>query len=193
MPRSRSFNEEEVLTKIMCLFWEYGYETTNLGHMEAVTALPRTSLYNAFGNKADIFALILSVYHSVVESKFDELGEEPNIESLYLLFESMLNGDEDWPTGCLMVSTASHRSAIEDRHVELVQNYRAMLVDKTRDVLKINQDLGIINKTIDVGDSAEFLVCVAWGALLTQCISKDGQCVSAALKTLKRTCDSWCQ
>lgn len=196
MPRNRSFNEDEVLYKIMWLFWEQGYEATNLGHLEAVTSLPRTSLYNAFGNKADIFARILSLYHQVMENHFAEITESESIDSLVAVFEAMLDRHSEeganFPLGCLMVSAASQRSVLEERHIDLVHQYRAMLVNRAHNILKINQASGEVNASINVAESAEFLVCVAWGALLTQCIDTQGNCVQSAVATLKQTCANWC-
>ena len=90
-----------------------------------------------------------------------------------------------------MVGAASQRAVLEKRHIELVHNYRAMLVRRTRDLLKANQDAGQIGAHVNVDESAEFLVCVAWGALLTQCIDVGGHSVQAALLTLKQTCANW--
>ncbi|WP_448556587.1 TetR/AcrR family transcriptional regulator [Thalassotalea montiporae] len=196
MPRNRSFNEEEVLYKIMWTFWEQGYEATNLGHLEAATSLPRTSLYNAFGNKADIFAQILSLYHRVMEGHFAEVTAKPTMNSLVSVFEAMLDRQSEegkkFPLGCLMVGAASQRSVLEERHIELVHSYRSMLVSRAHDILKINQEAGEINANINVAESAEFLVCVAWGALLTQCIDTGGSSVQSAVATLKQTCINWC-
>lgn len=196
MPRNRSFNEEETLNKIMGLFWEQGYEATNISHLESITGLPRTSLYNAFGNKADIFALILSRYHQVMEGHFTALTAQPTMASLVTVFEAMLDRYSEagakFPLGCLMVGAASQRAVLEKRHIKLVHSYRAMLVQKSADVLKASQQSGAIDATLRVAESAEFLVCVAWGALLTQCIDVGGNSVQAALVTLKQTCESWC-
>ncbi len=196
MPRNRSFDENEVLYKIMWLFWQQGYEATNLGHLEAATSLPRTSLYNAFGNKADIFARILGLYHQVMERNFAELTADPDVTKLVTVFEAMLDRHSEsgaqFPLGCLMVGAASQRALLEPRHIDLVHNYRAMLVSRTESILSTSQQAGLIRADLNVAESAEFLVCVAWGALLTQCIDVGGNSVQSALLTLKQTCASWC-
>ena len=196
MPRSRSFDETSTLNKIMWLFWERGYEATNLNHLESATSLPRTSLYNAFGNKADIFARILTLYHQVMEGHISEITVEANMASLVAVFEAMLDRQSEvgaqFPLGCLMVGAASQRSVLEERHISLVQRYRAMLVEKARSILQQNQDLGLVNADLNVDDCAEFLVCIAWGALLTQCIDPEGSSVESATLTLRQTCASWC-
>ena len=196
MPRSRSFNEDEVLYKIMWLFWEQGYEATNLGHLEQVTSLPRTSLYNAFGNKADIFARILTQYHDLMESNFAEITARPDVASLVTVLETMLDRQSEmgsqFPLGCLMVGAASQRSLLEERHIELVHAYRAMLVRRVADILKTNQEKGAIIASLNIEESAEFLICVVWGALLTQCIDVAGNSVQSTIVTLKQTCANWC-
>ena len=53
--RPRTFDEGEVLTKVMTVFWEKGYDATSLDDLSEATGLTRPSLYGAFGNKAALY------------------------------------------------------------------------------------------------------------------------------------------
>ncbi|WP_244210855.1 TetR/AcrR family transcriptional regulator [Tenacibaculum singaporense] len=54
MPRVKSFNEEEVLTKAMCLFWKQGYSATFFQDLVYHLGINRASLYDTFGDKKEL-------------------------------------------------------------------------------------------------------------------------------------------
>lgn len=83
MPDSRpagrpiEFLPDEALDAAMQLFWERGYEATSLQDLESRTGLARSSLYNSFGSKRDLYAMSLARYKQ-------QLGE--------LMFAPLENG-----------------------------------------------------------------------------------------------------
>lgn len=62
MPRPREFDEEEVLTKAMDVFWTHGYDATSITDLMNATGLARGSLYKGFGDKKRLFMLALDSY-----------------------------------------------------------------------------------------------------------------------------------
>ncbi len=59
MARSKSFDEQEVITKAMFAFLERGYEATSLSALEKATGVDRKGLYNTFGDKEGLFVAAL--------------------------------------------------------------------------------------------------------------------------------------
>lgn len=64
MARPRKFQEKEVLTKVMHLFWEKGFRGTSLEDLVSVSGLNKGSLYGSFGNKEKLFRLAIEHYFS---------------------------------------------------------------------------------------------------------------------------------
>jgi len=64
--RPREFNEDEILEKIMGVFWKYGYESTGLRHICDATGLQKGSLYKAFAHKHDMYIKALSRYETTI-------------------------------------------------------------------------------------------------------------------------------
>jgi TetR/AcrR family transcriptional repressor of nem operon len=62
VPRHREFDEEQALDTAMELFWAKGYEGTSLGDLEEALGVGRQSLYNAFGDKRQLFLATLDRY-----------------------------------------------------------------------------------------------------------------------------------
>ena len=59
MPRPREFDEAAALEAAMECFWRRGYEATSLRDLTASMGLTAPSLYNAFGDKQELFARAL--------------------------------------------------------------------------------------------------------------------------------------
>lgn len=64
--RPREFDPDEMLAKIMQLFWENGYEATGLSDIIAATGLGKASLYKTFGNKHAMYLRALVHYEALV-------------------------------------------------------------------------------------------------------------------------------
>jgi TetR/AcrR family transcriptional repressor of nem operon len=62
MPRPRTFSPDDAVRAARDHFWRYGYEATSLTDLERVTGLNRSSIYQAFGTKRQLFDRALSSY-----------------------------------------------------------------------------------------------------------------------------------
>ena len=64
MPRVKLFDEKEVLTKAMNLFWRKGYSATSVQDLVNHLGINRGSLYDTFGNKEQLFNQSLALYRN---------------------------------------------------------------------------------------------------------------------------------
>ena len=62
MARKRSFDQDAVLRAARDVFWARGYEATSLDRLQAAMGLSRSSLYEAFGSKRELFGRVLVGY-----------------------------------------------------------------------------------------------------------------------------------
>ena len=60
--RPREFDRDDVLGHAMTLFWEKGFEASSLSDIVEATGLNKSSLYNAFGSKSELFSTALERY-----------------------------------------------------------------------------------------------------------------------------------
>lgn len=60
--RPREYDEEMVLDQAMSLFWSNGYEATTMGQLLQATGMAKGSLYQAFGDKHQLFHSALDRY-----------------------------------------------------------------------------------------------------------------------------------
>lgn len=61
MARPQAFNNNEVLYSAMHAYWQKGLKTS-IRDLEIATGISRSSLYNSFGDKDDMFKLCMDLY-----------------------------------------------------------------------------------------------------------------------------------
>ncbi|MEE8515861.1 MAG: TetR/AcrR family transcriptional regulator [Alphaproteobacteria bacterium] len=62
MARPREFDSTQALEKAMEVFWAKGYEATSLRDLITAMGISKSSLYNVFGNKHELFLSTLDHY-----------------------------------------------------------------------------------------------------------------------------------
>jgi TetR/AcrR family transcriptional repressor of nem operon len=170
MARTREFDERQALVAAMLVFWEKGFEATSIQDLEDAMGLKRTSIYNAFGNKRQIFNRILQCYkESVMSALFVAMDEAPNIrEGLKRLLNGALDihFDTDNPGGCLVVlsvlESSQHDEASSDELAQTIQDLKAGLQQR----LKKAKQSGELSSDLDVAVTATTIASTMTGMMV---------------------------
>jgi TetR/AcrR family transcriptional repressor of nem operon len=95
----------------MLCFWEHGFDKTSIGDLENCTGLKRTSLYNSFGNKDDLFKAVIDYFIKTQCAYWVDImhSEDRFIDGVDKLMGTMIseNFDTRHPTGCLITYSAA--------------------------------------------------------------------------------------
>ncbi len=105
--RPRRFDEEAVLDALTDLFWDKGYEATSMNDILKVSGLNRSSLYNTFGSKKNLFRRILDRYIRIRMEGFVEMVDqsgENGLQSLHAFLDAVFAFGR---AGCLAVNTTT--------------------------------------------------------------------------------------
>ncbi len=106
--RPLAFAPDSALEAAMRLFWRRGYEATSMQDLERHTGLSRSSLYNSFGSKRELFERAVAEYARRGERVFAALEHgERGIADIRAFFDALverLSGARPRP-GCLMVNS----------------------------------------------------------------------------------------
>lgn len=62
MARPREFSEEEALDQAMQVFWAKGYEATSLAQLTRAMGISKSSFYDTFASKHDLFLAAIERY-----------------------------------------------------------------------------------------------------------------------------------
>ncbi|MEM8838244.1 MAG: TetR/AcrR family transcriptional regulator [Pseudomonadota bacterium] len=122
MARPRSFNDDDIRAKLLLSFWETGFEGTALPDLEAATGMSRKSLYNAFGDKRDMFMRALVDFRgTVLDHTLTPLqSDNASIEAIGAVLSGLVDFavTEKGRAGCMICNTS--REAI--RHDPAVKS-----------------------------------------------------------------------
>lgn len=102
----RRFDTDKVLETLVQVFWKLGYEATTVDDLVDATELNRSSLYNAFGKKEQIFLTAMEHYLEGSREPFHEALSHPDlfeaIRGALDAYRSRVTSREGQP-GCLVV------------------------------------------------------------------------------------------
>ena len=179
MPRSRDFDEQEVLEKAMYLFWKEGYKTTSIEVLCENIGISRSSLYVTYGNKKTLFLKALKHYQSksseTLKVFFDQdLSVKTLIQNFFEMVIDEIPTDQD-RKGCFIVNTTTEMAAKDKDITEFVINNQHELEEVFENLILIGQQKGQISTDKDAKQLAAFYFTLFNGVRVIGKISTDHQ------------------
>lgn len=125
MGRSISFNKEHALDKAMYLFWEKGYDATYISDLIETMGISRSTLYDSFGDKKEIFKQVLEHYKSYGGRKrnllFSGIDTKASLKSFfYQQIEECYS--DDIPKSCIITNSSLLIGQIDPSIEEILLN-----------------------------------------------------------------------
>ena len=75
MGRPKEFNRDEAVGLIMDEVWEHGYEACSVKAISEMLGITRSSFYNAFGSREELFLEVLKAYNGPPLSEWFPINE----------------------------------------------------------------------------------------------------------------------
>jgi TetR/AcrR family transcriptional repressor of nem operon len=116
MARPRGFEPEQALEQATRVFWAQGFERTSLDDLCAATALNRSSLYAAFGDKRALYLESLARYEAgSVERIRRAFDGKPAREGLRAFLDSLIDAIVAGPgrRGCFIGNCAAELAHLD--------------------------------------------------------------------------------
>lgn len=116
--RPREFDADAVLDQLVQLFWEQGFEATSIADIVAATGLNKSSLYNAFGSKEELFGRVLTRYMELRAEMLREIvvegtGGIDDVLTLIGFMQAEITSDTGG-RGCLAVNVSTELGLRDD-------------------------------------------------------------------------------
>lgn len=134
MAGTRQFDEDEMLADALDVFWRKGFTGTSMIDLAQATGIQRGSLYNAYGDKEQLFLLAFDRYAKrFLDSAQHALATPDPRTALTAFFEAAIaNMTSGSPSrGCLTTKTALEMDglgpAIEARVKHLIDNLTSLI------------------------------------------------------------------
>jgi TetR/AcrR family transcriptional regulator, transcriptional repressor for nem operon len=114
MPKTKQFDKEVVLGAAAGIFRQKGYNGTSIDDILTATGLSRSSLYDSFQDKHNLYLQSLEFYKNSSDKKLETLNEKnlDGFQKLETMFKSVVNHLSENPddNGCLLVNAAAEMS-----------------------------------------------------------------------------------
>ena len=143
--RSKEFNEDIVLEKIMKVFLQNGYKKTSMSSILEVTGLHKGNLYRTFGSKENMFKLSIQKYSNT----FHQYNEQQDpLEYIQTFFKGKIKSglSHDRQFGCLIMNSCvefgdddSELSKSSICSMDMIEDSLKMAIRKLKDEKRIEK------------------------------------------------------
>jgi TetR/AcrR family transcriptional repressor of nem operon len=161
MARTKEFDTDEVLSKAIDLFWDKGYNGCSMQDVVDGLGLSRSSIYETFGDKRQLFLEALRKYQREgLEALKEDINTTSDIrQALAKVFESVLPESNDSPLqkGCFMVNSAVELASQDPEIAEIVRVNRLEVEDILCKAIEKGQQSGQLAATLAARSIARFI------------------------------------
>ncbi|NGO72653.1 TetR/AcrR family transcriptional regulator [Streptomyces boncukensis] len=176
MARPRLFDEERALDAAMRAFWEKGYEATSTQDLCEATGLGRSSIYNTFSSKHDLFSRALSRYIDTMTGiQLEILQDERRTpgDRVRALFARILESEDEYrgvdgrSIGCLTVNTTVELAGRDPEFARMIDRDAAVRLTALRAAIEAGQRDGEFTADRGAEALARFVNAVIGGMRVT--------------------------
>jgi TetR/AcrR family transcriptional repressor of nem operon len=193
MARTKDFDENEVLTKAIQLFWHKGYNGTSMQDLVDGLGISRSSLYDTYTDKHTLFMKALESYQNSGVAKIQEIIDHSGSakETIQKLLEFTTNDllVDKQQKGCFMVN-AEVEVAPHDAEVnKLVCKNEQQMDEAFYQVIRKGQASGEIRNGQDARALARFIFNAVKGMQVTAKSTTDKSVFDDIIKLTVSTLD----
>ncbi|GGV15428.1 TetR family transcriptional regulator [Actinomadura cremea] len=170
MARPRKFDEGRAVEAAMRAFWTAGYDGTSTQELCEATGLGRSSIYNTFASKHELFDKALARYMEIRTGALIELLEDSGRtvrDRLREVLEGAAEPDDGDPLGCFVVNTMVELVPRDPEVAERIDRDQRRRLDAVRAAIETGMAAGEIDAGKDAEALARFVVSTVVGMRVT--------------------------
>lgn len=138
MPRNKEFDYQDKLKVARDLFWKKGYQATTMNDLVDALAINRSSIYDSFGNKHDLFLKCLHDYIQETELSYRASANKgaSALESAIIVIRDIVKTILVDTKTCLAINSTFELSRIDE-------DVNRLLKQQANNSVKLFEDLFI--------------------------------------------------
>ena len=176
MPRVEDFNRADVIEKAKEVFWKKGYEATSMQDLVDAMGLNRSSIYNSFGGKMELYRESIRTYQKETNAYLrDALVTGDPMEALETLFENAIQSivmDKD-NKGCFNMNCRMEMAERDDHLKDWLRGTEEHNLDLFAGIIRSGQEKGVINKLQSADQYARYVMSGYQGLRISGILNKD--------------------
>jgi TetR/AcrR family transcriptional repressor of nem operon len=170
--RYRAFDENEVLSQAAEVFWQKGYESSTTEDLLAAMGLNKGSLYNAFGNKKQLFQTVVKHYAAAIfenlRNDIEQSNEPVSVIRAFFREACDLKDLSAHLKGCFLGNAVSELASIDQELEQLAIEKLATLETIFKAALEKGKRLGHLTADFNTGLNARYLINIWNGINVTR-------------------------
>jgi AcrR family transcriptional regulator len=166
MPRPRRFDEDSAVDAAMRAFWTAGYEATSTQDLCDATGLGRSSIYNTFTSKRDLFDRALRRYvdqFTAAQLEVIQDADVPIRERVRRILWTAVEPDPVDPAGCFVINTIVELGPKEAEIVDLLDRDHEAKLTALTTAIQTAQATGEVDPEQDAAGLATYVFTVLGG------------------------------
>lgn len=169
MARPRTFDEATVIKAARDQFRSTGYSGTSLDDLVTATGLAKASIYNAFGNKHDLYVRAFEFYCAeIIDMVSGELAgpDEGAAERLQGFIRHMADASgtaSSPPLSCFLSKATAELGALDREVAAIAQHTFAQIEDVLTDCVCAAQRAGAVSDSRDPRATARHILVALRG------------------------------
>lgn len=177
MPRGEEFDRELVLLRATDVFWRKGYNGTSMQDLVDAMGLNRSSIYNSFGSKLELYQTTLKHYQKNGNMLFQKalIKAKNPLQAIRLIFEGFLPeilGDGE-DKGCFVMNCKAEMGNQDQNIKNWLLDTQEQTLSTFQSLIRDGQEQGVINKKQDCLAYAYYIFNAFQGFRMTGILVKD--------------------
>ncbi|KZL15850.1 HTH-type transcriptional repressor ComR [Pseudovibrio axinellae] len=156
------FDPDEALDAAIHVFWTKGFEATSTKDLMEAMGLSKSSLYQTFGSKKELFMRSLVRYCAFAggRERASLDGQKPGKSFIVAMLRALSNPDRfpDDPRGCLLVNSTVELGKRDEEVSAYVNNRLRLSLEMFEGAIRNAQESGEISPEKDHASLARMLV-----------------------------------
>lgn len=158
MARHLEFDRAEVVALAAEAFWQTGYEASPALQIADAMGVAKSSLYNTFGSKRNLFIESVDYYAGVQRDKVRAGAKSAKMRVVLRQMLLEVVADNSGGRGCLLVNTATEFGARDDEIRHHVKTGFEGMIDAFAAIICAGQEAGDIDLAVNPHQYAVIVV-----------------------------------
>lgn len=167
MARPKEFDTEEALEKAIDLFWDKGYSACSMQDVVEGLGLSRSSIYETFGDKRQLFLASLKKYQQEgAENMRHRLGTATDIRQAFkdMFYTFLPSGPKDCSKkSCFMVNAGIELAPHDPEIAAIIKANQQEIEEILATAIQKGQDAGHISRNLEACALARFFFATLSG------------------------------
>lgn len=186
--RPKTFETNEIISKAMQHFWIHGYDNSSLTDLLKALGIKRSSFYNTFKSKEELFSLGLDLYLNEVFKSTITMKNEKNIKVALLDFtkEALKNLDDTGKTkGCLLTNSGKECFEKYDDLSKMIASYYGAFIEFLTKLIEEAKHNKEISNPLDSRAIAGRYLCLYNGLVILKQTGVDDDIIGTILDSIE--------